>query len=211
MKNVILDFDGTILNIEEKYKYVFGIITGLGSNSQEIFWEYRKLGIKSTEVLKLFPEVEFSGDEFNDKWKEIIESKDALELDIVSPANYEALDLIAGKAKLTLCTARQNKSLLLQQLQYLDLDGFFSSVLVTEQVRSKYDLIRQDVLQKSLVLNQKDWMVGDTLEDVLTGQELGIMTCGVLSGLTPESIFLNLEPFPSTVLADLRAFSLFFE
>ena len=211
MTNIILDFDGTIVNIEEKYKYVFNTITGLDADSQKIFWESRKLGIKSTEALKFFPKVELSEESFIDKWRGTIESEEALERDTVPPINYKVLDVIAGRAELILCTARQNKPLLLEQLQKLDLDRFFSSVLVTEQISSKHDVIIKDAHQKSLALTENDWIVGDTLEDVLTGQELGIKTCGVLSGLTPQSIFLDLKPSPSLVFRYLQEFSSFLE
>ncbi len=206
MLKIIFDFDGTIIDIGEKYKYVFGLITGLDSDSQKIFWESRKSGIKSAEILKLFPNLEFSAEEFLEKWRRVIESNDALKLDTVSPRIYEALEVMLGRKELILCTARQDEVQLLQQLQELALDKYFSSVLVTKQMNSKLDVIGEYASRDGLSFTESDWIIGDTPEDVLTGQELGIKTCGVLSGLTPESYFRNLDPPPNMLTADVATF-----
>jgi len=53
----------------------------------------------------------------------------------------------------------------------------FADVLVTRQLKSKVELIKEHV-----VVSTNDVFVGDTGEDILTGKELGILAVGVSSG-----------------------------
>jgi len=66
---------------------------------------------------------------------------------------------------------------------------YFDEVMVTEQTRSKEELVR--TLPS---LASQDWMIGDTGKDIQVGQMLGIKTCAVLSGFLNEKALLNYGP-----------------
>jgi phosphoglycolate phosphatase-like HAD superfamily hydrolase len=204
---VVVDFDGTIVDVGMKYKYTFGVVTGLGLSFQENFWNAKKAGLSYDVILEMIPEIAVSKDDFLRVWRSEIETENALSYDSLDPKTLGALTKIAASEDLLLCTARQNESMLRQELEILGIERYFSGVLVTKQKTSKYNIIKKFVDDNRIVIENIDWFVGDTPEDVLTGQALGIRTCAVLSGLTPEKNFRVMSPSPDLVAENLAEFS----
>ena len=206
MRTVIFDFDGTVIDIESKYKYVFGAITGLGSSTQDFFWKSKQSGASTDEILRLIPEVALSRDDFLHLWRARIETQEALTWDTLHPGAVKGLEEFSTKVNLILCTARQNELNLHNQLEILGIREFFTEVLVTKQINSKYGVVQNFLESSHMSLNEGDWFVGDTVEDISTGQLLGIQTCGVLSGLTPSEKFKAMTLPPTIVLEDTVKF-----
>jgi len=207
MRTVIFDFDGTVIDIESKYKYVFGAITGLDILTQDFFWKSKQSGASTDEILKLIPEVVLSKDDFMHLWRSKIETQEALKLDILYPERLKVLEEVSANANVYLCTARQDETNLNNELEMLGIRKFFSEVLVTKQIKSKFNLIQSFFEDNHMFLEEDDWFVGDTLEDISTGRNLGMQTCGVLSGLTPQDKFNVMTPPPSLVLGDIVEFA----
>jgi len=86
-------------------------------------------------------------------------------------------------------TARQNKSKAVKQIEDFGLLGFFNQILVTENKKSKFDLIHA-VLKGS----SNGWMIGDTGYDIQVGKKLFLNTAAVLTGFLNESILLDYNP-----------------
>jgi phosphoglycolate phosphatase-like HAD superfamily hydrolase len=207
MRTVIFDFDGTVIDIESKYKYVFGAITGLDILTQDFFWKSKQSGASTDEILKLIPEVVLSKDDFMHLWRSKIETQEALKLDILYPERLKVLEEVSANANVYLCTARQDETNLNNELEMLGIRNFFSEVLVTKQIKSKFNVIQSFFEDNHMFLEEDDWFVGDTLEDISTGRNLGMQTCGVLSGLTPQDKFNVMTPPPSLVLGDIVEFA----
>jgi phosphoglycolate phosphatase len=100
------------------------------------------------------------------------------------------LDRLSKKATLHICTARQYRQSALDQLDRLGLLSYFNTVMVTEQSKSKDELITSTVLE----LSPNDWIVGDTGKDIQVGHALGIKTCAVLSGFLSKKSLLPYKP-----------------
>jgi phosphoglycolate phosphatase-like HAD superfamily hydrolase len=203
---VVIDFDGTIVDVEMKYKYTFGVVTGLDVTFQKNFWNAKKAGLSYDAILEMIPEIAYSKDDFLREWRSEIETENALSYDSLHPKARGALTKIAGSGDLLLCTARQNESMLHQELEILGIEKYFSAILVTKQKTSKYNIVKKFVDDNRIVIENLDWFVGDTPEDVLTGQALGIRSCAVLSGLTPEKNFRAMSPSPDLVTKNLVEF-----
>ena len=118
-----------------------------------------------------------------------IEAPEFLALDKNLPGMHATLAELCEQANLYVCTARQYSIPLLNQLERLRLLYYFDEVMVTEQTRSKEELVR--TLPS---LASQDWMIGDTGKDIQVGQMLGIKTCAVLSGFLNEKALLNYGP-----------------
>ena len=115
----------------------------------------------------------------------LIESPSYLALDKNFVDIHAALTRFQQQADLYVCTARQLRQPVLDQLASFDILRFFKQVMVTEQKHSKETLIAAHVAN----LSSQDWMVGDTGNDIQVGKLLNMKTCAVLSGfLSRESL-----------------------
>ena len=112
----------------------------------------------------------------------LIESPSYLALDGNFPGIHDTLRSLQKHADLHVCTARQRRQPVLDQLARLDLFHFFKQVLVTEKKHKKESLIAAHVAGRSM----QDWLVGDTGNDIQVGKFLNMKTCGVLSGFLNE-------------------------
>ena len=75
------------------------------------------------------------------------------------------------------------------QLKALGWESVFADVLVTRQLKSKVELIKEHV-----VVSRNDVFVGDTGEDILTGKELRILAVGVSSGFLSAPVLQSYRP-----------------
>jgi phosphoglycolate phosphatase len=115
---------------------------------------------------------------------------------------HATLDRLAAQARLHVCTARQHRQPVLDQLDRLRLLPYFTTVMVTEQTADKDALIARHVPD----LSARDWMLGDTGKDIQVGKALGMRTCAVLSGFLSRA---SLEPYgPDLILENAAAFAL---
>jgi phosphoglycolate phosphatase-like HAD superfamily hydrolase len=159
------------------------------------------------EILELIPEIALSKDDFLHLWRAKIETQEALKLDTLHPERLRVLEEVSGNANVYLCTARQDEANLNNQLEMLGISKFFTQVLVTKQVKSKFNVVKSFFENSYMFLKEDDWFVGDTLEDISTGRYLGMQTCGVLSGLTSQENFNAMTPPPNIVLKDIVDFA----
>lgn len=120
----------------------------------------------------------------------LIESDHYLEMDTLTEGAAVFLEEVRQEHSLYICTARQSKPQVTKQLTNLSILHFFKDVFVTEQKHTKAELLKKSDIEFS----KEDWMIGDTGHDVMTGKELGISTCAVLSGFMSETALLAYGP-----------------
>jgi len=188
--NLIFDLDGTLIDSRPRLYHLFQQLVPKSHLTFERYWAFKQEKISNETILaKEFgfeaPAIErFVGD-----WMDLIEAPELLALDKSLPDIRNALERLSKQAKLHVCTARQTRPPVLDQLESLGLLPYFNSVMVTEQSRGKEQLIAsvQD-------LAPLDWIVGDTGKDVQVGKLLGIKTCAVFSGFLSEKSLLQYEP-----------------
>ena len=113
-----------------------------------------------------------------------IESPALLALDGNFPGMHAALDRLAGQARLHVCTARQHRQPVLDQLDRLRLLPYFTTVMVTEQSGDKDTLIARHVPD----LSAQDWMLGDTGKDVQVGKALGARVVAVVGSAAKADV-----------------------
>jgi phosphoglycolate phosphatase len=170
--------------------------------SHEDYWKFKQNKVSNEVILaNEFGFNEFAIQNFVANWMKCIESPEFLAYDEVVPGVKDALDKLSNQAKLHVCTARQFHQSTVDQLDNLGLLSYFNTVMVTEQKKSKGDLIFEYVSG----ISPKDWMIGDTGKDIQVGNALGIKTCGVLSGFLSEK---SLKPYkPDLILSSVAEFN----
>ena len=127
---------------------------------------------------------------FEKEWLSLIETDEYLAMDTIYPNVPEMLSELQKDYTLYVVTARQFKQKTLGQLQALGLLGFFKKVLVTEAVKTKEDLIRQEIS----TLDPEDLLIGDTGHDILTAKALNVRSVAVSYGFTALEILKTYEP-----------------
>lgn len=199
--NLFLDLDGTLLDSKLRMYKLFDALVSESKLKYEDYWERKFQGLTHSSILR--EEFGFSNERlvcFETKWMSVIESEEYLEYDSLINGVVEWLNKMASSYSLYLVTARQSLLGVERQLYKYSILNFFDQILVTEQKKTKVELIQKSQIK----LNQTDWFIGDTGYDVLTGKSLGIKSLSVLSGfMTKESLK---KYNPDLILNDVTEF-----
>lgn len=201
--NIVFDLDGTLINSKPRLYNLFQLLVPSSTLSYDEYWAFKENKITHEKILaNQFGYQEAAIAQFVKQWMDLIETPAFLALDTNFPGIHDTLAGLSEQAQLLVCTARQHRKPVLEQLERLGLLPFFSHVLVTERRHSKDDLIRHQCPE----LNGNDWMIGDTGEDVKVGKSLQIKTCAVLSGFLNKQ---SLMPYaPDLILGSVNEFKL---
>lgn len=184
--NIIFDLDGTLIDSRLRLYRLFQHLAPDSLLSYEKYWAFKQKRISNETILS--SELGYNQDQiarFIARWMNLIESPAYLALDKSFSGIHFSLAGLQQQANLYVCTARQLRQPVFDQLANLGLLQFFKQVLVTEQIQRKETLIASHVAG----LSSQDWLVGDTGKDIQAGKLLNIRTCAVLSGfLSQESL-----------------------
>ncbi|BFM11828.1 hypothetical protein R50072_19810 [Simiduia litorea] len=188
---IIFDLDGTLIDSKLRLYALFCFLAPRVSLTFSEYWQRKFSGMSNLNILS--DELgcsKFELDNFLSAWMDLIESETYLALDKPIPGVVGFLEAAHARADLYLCTARQYHGRTVDQLKLLGLHDVFIKILVTQQVKSKAELIRSEVG----VLSAQDWIIGDMGKDVLVGRELGVSTCAVLTGFMSEERLKEYTP-----------------
>lgn len=188
--NLIFDLDGTLINSRPRLYQLFQKLVPESKLSYDSYWSFKQEKISNETILAQ----EFGYDNaaisrFVASWLDLIEAPEFLALDKNLPGMHAALSRLSKQAQLHVCTARQHRKPVVDQLHSLELLHFFESVMVTEQSRGKVELVT--ALSN---LGPQDWIIGDTGNDIQVGKALGIKTCAVLTGFLSKKSLLPYCP-----------------
>lgn len=188
--NLIFDLDGTLIDARLRLYRLFQKLIPTSQLSYEDYWTLKQQKVSNETILA--KECNFNVadiERFVADWMELIEAPEFLAFDKVFPDVREALERLGMQAKLHVCTARQSRQPVLNQLECFGLLPYFDSIMVTQQIRGKNELI---VNMRDLA--PQDWIIGDTGKDIQIGKLLGIRTCAVLSGFLSETSLVSYCP-----------------
>lgn len=192
--NLIFDLDGTLIDSRQRLYRLFQHLVPSSKLTFESYWTLKRGKVSNETILAK----EFGFDSpaikrFVAIWMDSIESPELLAFDTSFPGMHKTLERLSKQASLHICTARQHRQPAVDQISRLGLLPFFESIMVTEQSKSKEELIASVP-----GLGSRDWIIGDTGKDIKVGQALGIKSCAVLSGFLSEK---SLRPYgPDLIL-----------
>ncbi|MDO4764143.1 MAG: HAD hydrolase-like protein [Flavobacteriaceae bacterium] len=201
--NIVFDLDGTLSCCKKRIYNLFDYLVKDSEISYESYWTLKFANLTNQEILKrYFRYSQQQTDTFTKEWMNLIESPLFIAYDSLFDDVEGFLKSITKKANLYVCTARQSKNGTLEQLGSFGILPFFKGVLVTEQKKTKTELIVENIKDISSI----DWIIGDTGHDIETGKKLGINTCAVLSGIMNQ---YNIEHYkPTKVVNKVTNFKL---
>ena len=177
--NIIFDLDGTLICSKKRLHLVFCDLVKTDELNFDAYWNLKFAGHTNQDILK--NKFGYSADEvqlFVEHWMLSIESNQYLDMDSLIVGADKFLCKMSKTNDLYVCTARQSVPQVIEQLKKLGILDFFKKIFVTEQIKSKKQLL----IDSGLVFSSQDCFVGDTGHDIMTGKELGMTTFAVLSG-----------------------------
>lgn len=187
---IIFDLDGTLINCEERLYRLFQNLVPESNLSKKEYWDLKRNKKNHEYILtNIFgKDAEFI-ENFNNSWLIYIEKKQYLDLDQLFDYTISGLNDLLKNNILYLVTSRQSRSMLMYELECLNLKGYFKEIYVTEHKTDKYSLINSNIQIKDDTI-----LVGDTGYDVNTGKRLGIKTMAVSSGFLSKDVLLKYNP-----------------
>jgi phosphoglycolate phosphatase len=190
MDNVFFDLDGTLLESRPRLYQLFQYMVPSSKLSFDEYWELKRNKVSHPQILKdLFSYAPEDIYRFEEDWLKQIELPEWLILD----EPFEGVSGYLGELKQThkvfIVTSRQSEKMAVDQISRLGWLELVDKLLVTGQVKEKYDLIKNEVK-----VGSEDWLVGDTGKDIQTGKRLGVRTAAVLSGFMNEEKLRGYNP-----------------
>lgn len=177
---IFFDLDGTLIDARNRVWHLFIDLTFPDAISFDCYWELKRAGRDHAWILGevLGRSKEFIK-AFGENWMDRIENDHYLSLDTLFDKTVQVLSTLRECHQLYLVTARQSRARALAQLKWLGINDCFASILVTQQVAGKPQIIRSaglDVDPEDAVI------IGDTGVDISAARELGMASIAVLSG-----------------------------
>lgn len=181
-KKIIFDFDGTLLDVSERYYAVFCescAVIDVPPLSKAVYLGLKKKGKKDSQILE--EEYNLSSDSINLFKKHrysILEESRYLDLDVLhTPVPALLKDLQDKKYELILLSLRDNITTSLAQLKKLGITDFFSTIVFTGPIlpgqnhaQRKYRRLMEYFSPEEL---EGNYYVGDTMVDIEISSQLG--------------------------------------
>lgn len=191
-KKIIFDFDGTLLDVSERYYAVFCeccAALNISPLSKSDYLNLKRRGIKDAEIL--VKEYSLSSEkiiQFKQHRNSILEENRYLDMDVLHAAVRPLLaELQQKKYELVLLSLRDNIDNGINQLKKLGIWGYFSKAIFTGPVPAvqqhadrKYHRLLEHFSPEDILEN---YYVGDTATDIETSHKLGTKMIVVAWGL----------------------------
>jgi phosphoglycolate phosphatase-like HAD superfamily hydrolase len=192
MNIVWFDFDGTIVDVQERFYHVhIAICSELGilSLSKNDYWQARCNAVSTKDILKLLNATDLF-EQYISIRNNLIESVEFLKYDRLREGVKETLSEVDISYKSNLLTARSNKDSLFSELENLNIRQYFSDIFMVSPF-SKWE-------EKSVVLdkfsNESHFIIGDTPNDIIAGKKASIKTVGILNGMSTPALLTSSNP-----------------
>lgn len=190
MKNLFLDLDGTIIDSSRRQFAVLKEIARFADQlSYKEFWELKRKGISSYEILKYKVDgFDMGRATLRKLWMDEIEQHKYMDLDRLQPNADDVMRKASVRSEIYIVTGRQDGPFTQLQMERLNLSRLVRFIMCTGSKVSKSELVRN----YKVGVTSKDRFVGDSEEDMTAASELGVEGILVENGATDISM-LKLE------------------
>jgi len=202
---ILFDLDGTLIDVSARHYSLYRSAIseqGVEALPRDEYWRHRRGGQSTIDLLAATPGVDI--ERFTEAWMEGIERPDWLSLDEPYEGVVEIIKALQPAYQLVLITLRRDRVALIDQLDALQLTGYFTDVIChgPELVKSKH------LLQGIAELTPGGYAVGDTEADIELAAETGrraiCLSYGVrsgcfLAGRGAETVIGSLRELPEVI------------
>lgn len=194
-RRIVFDLDGTLLDTSHRHHYLYCRL--LHSLDEDIkllpksrFWCRKRSGESTMDLIR--DELsESEREQFSNDWVDNIESQEYLSYDSLIPGTRPALGRLEDEFDLYLLTRRTNSANARTQVADLNLGQYFRRILVVPHGGPEKG---QVLTEEFSHFTSADIVVGDTSEDIRSGDAVGATTVGVLSGIRNRSRLEQANP-----------------
>lgn len=190
MNNIFFDFDGTLINSQHRLYNLFIELCPECNMTYDEYWKIKRRRITQKDFLKKY--FNFSDqecDSFHRTWLKEVEKPSRFKQDFLYDGIKGLLEKLSKKYNLYIVTNRQSGKMAQKEAQELGIREYFKDILVTEQKKTKVELIKENTCYSA-----QDTLVGDTGEDIKTAHSLNITPIAVGWGIIDEDVLEEYKP-----------------
>ncbi|MFA5927122.1 MAG: HAD hydrolase-like protein [Patescibacteria group bacterium] len=189
--NLFLDIDGPILDVSDRYYRVYQDFCDknqLVPSTKKKFWQTKraKKDINIPDKLRA---------DFRDYWAKVIESPAYTKFDQIQLGAITALDKLSQHNNLFAVSLRQDSKTEMSILKQFGIVEYFCQIFIASPALFQSEnnwKIKRDLIAD--IANHNDMIAGDTGTDIKCGQNLGLKTVAVLSGISNRQILTRYKP-----------------
>lgn len=183
----VIDLDGTLLDIEQRYCSVhveMCVWEGICPLERRKYWDLRREGMSERDVLRDAYGVHDLAliERFMRQRSLLLEATRYLEMDRPFPQWEKAINVLRETGSCILLTKRKSEKLLRQQLRWLGMDGAFHSIEVATDKAACLLHYRQA---------GEVGLITDWVDDVAAARAAGVGLVAVSSGLSSPRLLVS--------------------
>lgn len=188
MKTIAFDLDGTLIDIKLRdYKIYVDILKSIGHRpiTLQQYWPLRQAKYNIIKLLKISHVTnEFDINLFLKERNRRMEQYDYLLLDSLFGDVTSTISNLSTQYNIVIATKRSNRVNTMRQLFHLGINNLFSNIYITSG--NKIDLYAQ--------INNLEYIVGDTENDIESANQLEIKSFAVETGIRSKKLLEKMKP-----------------
>ncbi len=194
MTNMYIDLDGTLIDVRKRFYETYSCIMRVENQETLGYTDYLTLRLNHVPLKEILEKTRSQGiyGEFIRQRNQLFESMEMLDYDKLIPGVKDTLGELRKKHVLTMVTNRDKQENLFKQLEWFGLRTYFVEIMVGSQFGGWE--AKQKLISSSGEPPIYSMIVGDTEADIKAGKNLGIKTCGVLTGMRARKLLVEEEP-----------------
>ncbi len=186
---IIFDFDGTLVDISQKYHKVYSTfvrnLNGIPLPS-DVYWAMKRRDASPKDILLASCVNDQTPEALQEFVKDNIEREEYLRLDRLFTSTDFVLNELSIDHVCILVSKRKNKVSFERQVEWLNIKKYFKFIVAAGDTVNNQATVsgtsKSDAI-KSLGIALPACIIGDSGMDILTGKSLGIATCAVTTGI----------------------------
>ena len=197
MRNIYLDFDGTIVDSSARLYAVYQSIMAefrRGCLPKNEYWDLKKERQPYDVILAKTGSRDLAA-EYMKKFLQKIESPEFLKCDTLLPGVYQTLSLLKKGNRLAMVTLRRSRDNLCRELKDLKIFDLFEDIFDNFiEGTDSWKIAAESVRKDPRFVPESSVIVGDTEDTILAGRDLRIPSFVVSSGIRSESFLKKYDP-----------------
>lgn len=185
-KAIAFDLDGTLIDVSVRdYQIYFDLVNRLGGKpiSYSVYWPLRQA---KTDIHQILVESGINSEDrieaFLLQRKALMESLEYLAVDKLFAGMLNVLKSLSTTFDVHIITIRHNQENTMAQLRSLDLD------------RYSCHIVKGNKEEQMKLIPNLCYMVGDTENDIIPANNVGIKSIAVTTGIRSKELLLEMNP-----------------